>query len=276
MGYQPVRLFLYIPWLGRLLHGAGSNYTTLEEIIMKIISIVNQKGGVGKTTTTLNLASGMAKLGKRVLVTDLDSQRNATTALNRGEYQGCSINDLIYFAVSGTPFDISYYIKHNELEDVDFIPAAPVLASAPGILATDKDSSMVLSRTFRSAYFSEKYDYILMDCKPSLDLLVINALAASDELIIPVEPEDFAVDGLADLWTTVERIRESFNEALAVNGILITKANMSRRKTQEAERQLRDVFGALVYLILHGYSANNKLYSIRSAEFYLPANTKIE
>ena len=214
---------------------------------MKIISIVNQKGGVGKTTTTVNLAAGMAKLGKRVLVVDLDSQRNATTALNRGEYQGGSINDLIYFAVSGTPFDMGYYIKHNDVEDVDFIPAAPVLASAPGILATDRDSSLVLTRLFRSAYFEAKYDFILMDCKPSLDLLVINALAASDQLIIPVEPEEFAVVGLTDLYQTLDRIRESFNEGLEINGILITRANMSRKATKEATQQLRDACGDTVY-----------------------------
>lgn len=214
---------------------------------MKIISIVNQKGGVGKTTTTVNLAAGMAKLGKRVLVVDLDSQRNATTALNRGEYQGVSINDLIYFEVSGTPFDISYYIQHNKFEDVDFIPAAPVLASAPGILAADRDSSLVLARILRTAYFYGKYDYILIDCKPSLDLLVINALTASDQLIIPVEPEDFAVDGLADIYHTLDRVRESFNEILEINGILITRANMSRKKTKDAEQQLREVCGDLIF-----------------------------
>ena len=214
---------------------------------MKIISCVNQKGGVGKTTTTLNVASGLAKLGKQVLVLDLDSQRNATTALNCGEYQGCSINDLLYFAVSGTPFDIRSYIRSNEIEHVDYIPAAPVLASAPGILATDRDSSTVLARVFCTAYFRERYDYLLIDCKPSLDLLVINALTASDELIIPLEPEDYAIDGLADLWATVDRVRETINSDLKINGILITRANMSRKKTKLAQAQLREVFGDLVY-----------------------------
>ncbi len=213
---------------------------------MKIISIVNQKGGVGKTTTTINLAAGLAKEGKRVLVVDLDPQRNATTTLNRGEYQGVSINDLIYFAVSGTPYDINYYIQRNDHEEVDFIPASPVLSSAPGILATDRDGSTVLSRIFRTPYF-EKYDFILLDCKPSLDLLVINALAASHELLVPVEPEDYAVDGLADLLSTFNRIHESFNELLEINGILVTRANMTRKRTGEIIQQLREVFGDLVY-----------------------------
>ena len=214
---------------------------------MKILSICNQKGGVGKTTTTQNLAAALAELGQRVLVADLDPQRNATTALNRGEYQGCGINDLIYFTVAGTPFDVGGYIRRNEVENVDYIPASPVLSSAPGILANDRDSAMVLARLFRTGYFAAKYDYILIDCKPSLDLLVVNALAASDQLVIPTEPEDFALDGLADLMTTVDRIQESYNEALDINGILVTKANMTRRKTGDILSQLRQVFGCLVY-----------------------------
>ena len=213
---------------------------------MKIFSVVNQKGGVGKTTSTVNLAAGLAKLGHRVLVVDLDPQRNATSTLHRGEYSGVGINDLIYFTVSGTPCDIGYYIKHNDIEDVDYIPASPVLASAPGILATDRDGSTVLARIFRTPYF-EKYDFILIDCKPSLDLLVVNALAASDQLIVPTEPEDFAVDGLTDLLSTVDRIRDSFNETLDINGILITRANTTRKRTGEVVAQLREAFGELVY-----------------------------
>lgn len=213
---------------------------------MTIISVVNQKGGVGKTTTTINLAAALAKGGKHVLVVDLDAQRNATTTLNRGEYQGASINDLIYFAVSGTPYDMNYYIRHNDHEGIDYIPACPVLSSAPGILATDRDSSTVLSRILRTPYF-EKYDFILIDCKPSLDLLVINALAASHQLIVPVEPEDFAVDGLADLLSTVARIRESFNALLDINGILVTKASMFRKRTSEIISQLREVFADMVF-----------------------------
>ena len=213
---------------------------------MKIISICNQKGGVGKTTTSQNLAAALAQLGQRVLVADLDPQRNATTALNRGEYRGYGINDLIYFTVSGTPFELGSYIRRNEVEGVDYIPASPVLSAAPGILANDRDSSLVLARLFHAPYFDANYDYLLIDCKPSLDLLVVNALAASHQVLIPTEPEDFALDGLADLLITIHRIQDSFNEGLDINGILVTKANMTRKKTGEVIQQLRQNFGCLV------------------------------
>lgn len=213
---------------------------------MKTIAIVNQKGGVGKTTTTINLAAGLSKAGHRVLVVDLDPQRNASTSLNRGEYQGVGINDLIYFTVSGNPFDVAAYVRHNDLEDIDYIPAAPVLASAPGILGMDRDSSTVLSRILRLPFFA-KYDYCLLDCKPSLDLLVVNALVASDQVIVPIEPEEYAVEGLTDILGTVDRVCGSFNEGLHINGILINRAVLSRKRTGEIIEQLRSAFGPLVY-----------------------------
>jgi len=214
---------------------------------MKIISSVNQKGGVGKTTTSLNLASALAETGKRVLVVDLDPQRNATTTLNGDvEYTGQSISDLIYFAVRGLPINITEYIRYNESEGIDYIPSVPALSSVPSFLATDRDSGSVLARLLRTPYF-EKYDYIIIDCKPSLDLLVTNALAASDEIIIPVEPEDYAIDGLADLMDTVHRIQDRYNEQLAVNGILISRANMTRGKAKRTEAMLRENFGESVF-----------------------------
>lgn len=214
---------------------------------MKIIAIVNQKGGVGKTTTTLNLASAMAMMGQHVLVVDLDPQRNATTALHLGqEYSGASISDLIYCTVAGLPYDPASLILNNDIENVDYLPATTMLSTAPTLMATAKDSSSVLAHILRQPYFA-KYDYVLMDCKPSLDLLVSNALAAADQIIIPVEPEDYAIDGLADLLDTIDQIRERHNAQLEINGILISRANMTRGKAKRMEAALRDTFGALVY-----------------------------
>lgn len=214
---------------------------------MKIIAIVNQKGGVGKTTTTLNLASALAIMGKQILVLDLDPQRNATTALHGGqEYSGTSISDIIYCAVAGLPCDPAALILNNDVEHVDYLPATPMLSTAPTLMATAKDSSAVLAHILRHSFFS-KYDYILMDCKPSLDLLVSNALTAADQIIIPVEPEDFAVDGLADLLDTIDQVRDRSNADLEINGILISKANIVRSKAKRTEAALRDAFGALVY-----------------------------
>lgn len=214
---------------------------------MKVITIVNQKGGVGKTTTCVNLSAAMAMLGKHVLVLDLDPQRNATTALHLGqEYSGASISDLIYCTVAGLPYDPAPLILNNDIENVDYLPATPMLSTAPTLMATAKDSNSVLSTILRQPHFA-KYDYVLMDCKPSLDLLVSNALAAANQVIIPVEPEDYAVDGLADLLDTIDQIRDRHNERLKINGILISKVNTTRGKAKRMEVALRDTFGNLIY-----------------------------
>lgn len=215
---------------------------------MEIISIVNQKGGVGKTTTTVNLAAAFAHLDERVLVVDLDPQRNATTTLNKGaQYEGPSVNDLIYFTVSKLPYTIQNFIRYNDVERVDYIPATPMLAAAPNILAQDKDSYTVLRRLLHNPELENKYDYILIDCKPSLDLLVGNALAAADSLIVPVQPDDYSLDGLGDLMDTIDGIRDKYNDALEISGILVTLATMSRKTTQQTIAQLKDTFGQLVF-----------------------------
>ncbi len=214
---------------------------------MKVIAIVNQKGGVGKTTTTINLASALAMLGRQVLVADLDPQRNATSALRCGQdYYGSSINDAIYCAVAGLPWSPADLILSNAVEHVDYLPATAVLATAPTLMATAKDSTGVLRQILRQPYF-EKYDYILLDCKPSLDLLVSNALTAADQVIVPVEPEDFAIDGLVDLLDTLDQIRDRANPELALNGILVSKINRNRKKARRIEGELRDTFGPAVY-----------------------------
>ncbi len=216
---------------------------------MKIISIVNQKGGVGKTTTAINLGAALAKAGRRVLIVDLDPQGNATSTLNQGEpFNDRSINDLIYSAVSrgGVPEDAGSYVRYNPKEQVDFLPATQMLATAPNLLAQDRESACVLYRIFRAPHF-EQYDYILLDCKPSLDLTVTNALVASNEVIIPVQPSDYAIEGLGALLDTIDGVRERYREDLSINGILVTLAATTRSKTAQAVTQLREIFGDAVY-----------------------------
>ena len=214
---------------------------------MKIITIVNQKGGVGKTTTALNLSAALAEMGKRVLLVDLDPQRNATTTLTGGEFEGLSVNDIIYFAVRNLAYHPEDYIRYSDREHIYYIPAVPDLVTVPSILANSRDSSRVLAGIFRGEYFANRFDYVIIDDKPSLDLLVVNSLAASDEIIIPVLPEDYALDGMADLKGTVEQICESINPNLQVNGILISRANLTRRNTKSNIEALRETFGRMVY-----------------------------
>lgn len=213
---------------------------------MKIICICNQKGGVGKTTTTLNLSSALAKLGNKVLAVDLDGQCNLTKTIQTSDHKNRSIADLIYCEASCVPYELNEYVFHNENENLDYIPASNMLASAPSILANSEDSSMVLSRILHQEYF-ERYDFILIDCRPSLDLLTINSLAAASAVIIPVEPEDYAVDGITDLWASITRTQRTVNPNLTVNGILITKADPRRKLTHSLGQQLRDVFQEKVY-----------------------------
>ena len=211
---------------------------------MKTICICNQKGGVGKTTTTINIGAGLAKLGKRVLLIDLDSQGNLTATMQQNEEEGQKLtaNELIYFSVAGVPYTIDQMIRHNEGEHLDYIAASPLLSTAPNLIANDPDSNTVLERILRAPELAD-YDYVLCDCKPSLDLLVANTLVAADGVIIPVEPEAYAVDGLVTLCGNVSRTHDQLNERLHIIGILITKADYRRRQTKETEAELRECFG---------------------------------
>ena len=174
---------------------------------MKIIAICNQKGGVGKTTTTMNLGAALSKLGKRVLLIDLDPQRNLSDTLGYvPDNTPSTVNELIYFTAYNMPVVVSGFIRHHDGEDLDYIPATPALSSAPTLLATVADGARVLARAIAALTMSDgavSYDYCLLDCKPSLDLLTINALAAADGLLVPVEPEEYAVAGISDLLGTV-------------------------------------------------------------------------
>lgn len=213
---------------------------------MKIISIVNQKGGCGKTTTTLSLGAALAERGFRVLIVDLDQQHNATDTLYGRDYNGYSTVDMIYFATRQIRLQVEDFIRYSDREKLDYIPAVSGLSTAPSILANDQDSGTVLARIFRHPYFT-KYDYILLDNKPSLDLLVVNALAASNEVLVPVEPEDYSINGLTELRETIRRVQDSLNPGLEFNGIVISRAAMVRTEAQKAEQLLRQEYGNLVY-----------------------------
>lgn len=211
---------------------------------MNILSICNQKGGVGKTTTSVNLGSAFAKLGKKVLLLDLDPQRNLSTTLGfNSDNQPTTISELIYFSCYGLPCDYSQFIRHNDVEDVDYIPATrDALSAAPTLLATVQNGNTVLARALNDEYF-KRYDLILIDCKPSLDLLTNNALAASDGVIIPVEPEEYAVNGIADLLETIVVTRTQFNPKLDIAGVLITRADSRRSSVKTVRDDLETALG---------------------------------
>lgn len=143
------------------------------------------------------------------------------------------------------PCAYSQFIRHNERERVDYIPSTPALSSAPTLLATIQDGDQVLRNALYDKFF-QQYDFIILDCKPALDLLTVNALNASDGVIIPIEPEEYAVNGLADLLSTVQA-RQKVNPKLEITGVLMTRADVRRKNVAEVHDDLVEVLGDKVF-----------------------------
>lgn len=214
---------------------------------MQIVTVATQKGGVGKTTTTINLGAALAKLGHRVLLADLCSQGNLSDTLGYAGESRMSMTDLIYSAVSNMQISYEDTIIHNEQEHLDFIPGTGMLAAAPTFMAQDSDSDTVLRRIFTAPFWAQNYDFIIFDCHPSLDLLASGALAASNGVIIPAEPDDYAIKGLVDLMALIMRTQQRTNPDLEIYGILLTKVNEQRNLTKEIRQELLESFAQYMF-----------------------------
>lgn len=212
----------------------------------KIISICSEKGGVGKTTTTANLAGGLVKLGRRVLVFDLDQQQNVSYALGYIKDGLPTAAELIYNTVAGIPIDYAAAVRHSE-SGVDYIPSSPMLTNITSTIAndTESDSNYVLKRLLSNEVYSE-YDYILLDCRTLLDLLVSNAMNASDYVIIPVESGIYAYNGLDKMLDKVSSINNSTNRELRVLGILLNKQQRTTVSTSLAD-SIRNEYDSLTF-----------------------------
>ena len=198
----------------------------------KIISVANQKGGVGKTTTTVNLSTIIAKKGKKVLLIDADPQGNLTTSLGYYEQEDMPVTlaDLMYAEIMDKEIKIHDAILHHE-EKIDLIPSDISLS------AIELSLGNAMSREF---IVKNEYDYILIDCMPSLGLIPINCLACSNEIIIPVQSQYLAMRGMTYLFETVSKVRRTINPDLRVKGILLTlvdrRANLSKNVRQELDK----------------------------------------
>ena len=207
----------------------------------QIIAVANQKGGVGKTTSVINLGASLAAAEKRVLLVDFDPQTNCTSGM--GVTRGGDGADA-YGVLSGT-VSLRDAILPTELPHLFVLPGSISLAGAEVELAGMDEREFVLRKALQD--IRDEFDYVLVDCPPSLGLLTLNALVASDEVLIPIQAEYFAMEGVSDLLRTLERVREGLNPGLAVRGVLLTmvdeRTNLGRQVCGEVNR----FFGGKVY-----------------------------
>ena len=212
----------------------------------KIISVINQKGGVGKTTTVINLAAGLSIKGKKILVIDLDPQGNATTGLGLSNTE--SSEQTIYSVLNGNK-KISEVIQSTKFENLNLVTSNVDLSGLEVETAGDSRRAFKLKDELASILndSGSSYDYILIDCPPSLSLLTIMALVASDELVVPLQTEFFALEGLTQLMKTIDRIKSNLNATLNIRGILLTMYDKRNRLSGEVEKEAREYFKDKVY-----------------------------
>jgi chromosome partitioning protein len=213
---------------------------------MQIISVINQKGGVGKTTTVINLAAGLSQLKKKILVIDLDPQGNATTGLGLSNMENSS--DTIYGVLNGTR-EINHVINKTQFDNLDMITSNVDLSGLEVETADDSNRAFILKSKL-TAYLNTSrgsYDYILIDCPPSLSLLTVMALVSSNSLLVPLQTEFFALEGLTQLMKTIERIKVSLNPKLKIRGILLTMYDKRNKLSSQVEKEARDYFSEKVY-----------------------------
>jgi chromosome partitioning protein len=207
----------------------------------KLLAIANQKGGVGKTTTAINLGASLAANDVRVLVVDSDPQGNATTGLGVAkDPQRPSLYHVLLSNVSAKDA-----VVQTEFLGLDLIPADKNLVGA-NLELVDQDNREYRLRE-RLAPLRELYPYILIDCPPALDLLTLNALVAADSVLVPIQCEFFALEGISELMDTIERIREAFTHPLQVEGILLTMFDDRTNLTRQVEADLKGFFGKKVF-----------------------------
>lgn len=210
----------------------------------KIIAVANQKGGVGKTTTTINLGSALAMLGCRVLIVDLDPQGNASTGLGiETENREYTTYELLLEDI-----DLADVIQNTKSDGLCIIPATVDLSSADMELISNEKRSYLLHDALRQhAMDAFEFDYILIDCPPSLNLLTVNAMVAAHSVLVPLQSEFFALEGLSQLMLTIREVRQSANPNLRIEGVVLTMYDARNNLSQQVEADARDNLGDLVF-----------------------------
>ena len=208
----------------------------------KIISIANQKGGVGKTTTAVNLSGALAYLGRKVLLIDMDPQGNASRSVG---IDAADVNESLYHVLTGQA-QIENVIRPTSLRNMFVLPASMELAGADlEIASTFQDKQYRLKKQLDRV--SANYDYVIIDCPPSLGLLNVNALVASSSVLIPLQCEYYAMEGLAQLLSTIRKIKQTMNSDIEIEGVLLTMADFRTKFANEVASEIRKFFKEKVY-----------------------------
>lgn len=211
---------------------------------MKIIAVANQKGGVGKTTTAINLSAALAERGHRVLLIDLDPQGNASTGL--GLEPGLRLKTTYDVLLSQTP--VAEAIQPSAVPGLDIVPATTDLSSADMELMSNGRRSFRLRNALRGPELEVAgYDFVFIDCPPSLNLLTVNAMVAAHSILVPLQSEFFALEGLSQLMLTLRQIRQGANPKLRIEGVVLTMFDTRNRLSQQVEDDAREALGDLVF-----------------------------
>ena len=221
-----------------------SNNSTSGALTVKsrprIFAVCNQKGGVGKTTTAINLATAMSAVGMRVLLVDLDPQGNASTGLG---VRRASLSKSMYNVLFGE-VNIMDVVQETRVPGLSVAPSSIHLSGAEIELVTSERREYRLREAFST---NLPYDYIIMDCPPSLNLLTLNALVATDSVVVPLQCEFYALEGLSHLVKTIERVRKHYNPTLDIHGVLLTMYDKRNNLTAMVAEDVREYFGDKVY-----------------------------
>ncbi len=207
----------------------------------KIISFANQKGGVGKTTTAINLAAYVASFGKKVLVVDMDPQGNATSGLGIDKNQKMAT---LYDVIDGE-VGIQEVIKQTKFENLKIIPATVDLAGAEIELVQMRNREKIVKNILSGIL--PNYDFVFIDCPPSLGLLTVNALTASNSVVIPIQCEFFALEGLSQLMNTIKLVKKHLNPEIDVEGVILTMKDNRSNLIQQVSQEIKRFFGEKVY-----------------------------
>jgi chromosome partitioning protein len=208
----------------------------------KIVAMCNQKGGVGKTTSTINLGAALAEYGRRVLLVDLDPQGALSAGLGVPHYE---LDHTVYNLLVEPRVSIDDVLIHTRVATMDLVPSNIDLSAAEIQLVSEVGREQSLARALHS--IADRYDYVLIDCQPSLGLLTVNGLACSDGVVIPTECEYFALRGLALLTDTVDKVRSRLNPKLEISGILVTRYDPRTVNSREVMARVLERFGDLVF-----------------------------